>query len=95
MTQLTMKERETAKLWAERIIADNKAHARGATKKYPSPDEQLASGGTLMDMPTVAGKPLGDCTGLEGRIMGEAYRIVSQHAEAIANARDLILAELR
>lgn len=95
-TKLTLKHWETAKLWAERIKADYKAHARGAPKRYPTPPEwDRAKGpGHLMELPTIAGKPLGECTGLEGRIMAEAYEIAAQHFKAVADARDLLSAEM-
>jgi hypothetical protein len=80
-------------LWADRIIADEKRPA-GAPKQYPTPDEQLAAGRRLLDLPTAAGKTMGECTYEEAGMLGEAYMMVAARIEELAKARDLILAEL-
>ena len=94
--KLTPAQRKAAKLWADRIIADHRAHARGAPKKYPAPPEWIREKGEghLLELPTVAGKPMGACTFLEVRIMGEAYQIAAQHYKAVEAARDLLVSEM-
>ncbi len=93
--KLTPEQRETAKLWADRIIDDHRAHARGAPKQYPTPPEwdRDKGQGHLMELPTPSGKPLGECTGLDGAILVEAYKISAQHFERIADATQLLVAE--
>jgi hypothetical protein len=91
---LTPKQRATAKLWADRLIADDKAHARGAPRRYIRPDEQLAKGGRLLDLPCPNGKTLGKSTGLEARIMGEAYLIMAARYEALQAAAQLLASEM-
>lgn len=95
VTELTTEERATAKLWADRIVADYKAHERGAPKQYPTPPEWIAikGDGHLLELPTPAGKPVGECTFLEAAILGEAFKIAADRLEALVKARDLLAME--
>jgi len=68
--KLTSKDQETAKQWADMLIADIKDHANEiAPRQYPNPGDWLDGGGDLMDMPTVAGKPIYALVLEGGRIM--------------------------
>lgn len=56
----------------------------GVPRRFPRPSDRE----TLPDMPTAIGKPLGDCTGAEVAMLGEAYTKVSEKQsffEALAN----------
>jgi hypothetical protein len=96
-TELTTEQRATAKLWADRIIADHRAHARGAPKQYPTLPEWIAikGEGHLLELPTPAGKPVGECTFLEAAILGEAFKIAADRLDALGNAARLLAAELQ
>jgi hypothetical protein len=89
-------ELTTAKLWADRIISDLRAHARGAPKQYPTPPEwdAIKGEGHLLDLPTAAGKPLRECTFRETGLLGAAYKIAADHFKAVDDARQLLAAEV-
>ena len=93
MTRLTTEEQTTAHIWAARIIADNEAFECGNSKakKYPLIGEY---DGEVMDMPTVAEKPLSKCTPTDLRIMMEAHRLVADHAKRMVKALELALAKV-
>jgi hypothetical protein len=93
--KLTAEQQATAKLWADRILADERAHAHGAPKRYPNPKERLARGGQLLELPLPNGKTLGKSTGLDMLIMAEAYHIVERYYGALKAAAELLADEQR
>jgi hypothetical protein len=78
--------RSTASL-VELILTDHLARMSGLPAKYPNPDEWLAAGRKLLDLPVPNGKLLGDCTGAECKAIGRAYEQVSKTMLALARQR--------
>ena len=64
--------RSTASL-VELILTDHLARMSGLPAKYPNPDEWLAAGRKLLDLPVPNGKLLGDCTGAECQRLSRRY----------------------
>jgi len=95
-TELTAEQRATVKLLADRIITDQRAHARGAPKQFPDPWTWAAEhGDKMMELPLANGKALGDCTGLDMLLMAEAHKIVGDHFGALEAAARLLADEQR
>ena len=89
-TELTTEQRATVKLLADRVIADERAHARGAPKQFPDPWTWAAQyGDKMMELPLANGKVLGDCTRLDMLLMAEAHKIVAEHFGALEAAARL------
>jgi hypothetical protein len=95
-TELTTEQRATVKLLADRVIADERAHARGAPKQFPDPWTWAAQhGDKMMELPLANGKVLGDCTRLDMLLMAEAHKIVAEHFGALEAAARLLANEQR
>jgi hypothetical protein len=76
---LTAEDQATAKRWAELLIADIDNHmTNGTPRRYPDPNEQLAKGGRLLDLPMSNGKTLKECTRKELAIIAEANAIAAE-----------------
>jgi hypothetical protein len=93
--ELTAKQRETAKLWASKIIADQEiSQQTGARQRYDIATWCETHGDhAIMDCPHPSGKPLRECTRLDLTIGIEAYAIVSAHYATLAEATRLLAAE--
>lgn len=89
---LTAEQRETVKLWAYKILAHDLEHQmRGAPKVYLTPPE--VAPGQLMAAMTASGKPMGENTGLDCAMLGEAYKLASEHFAGLINGARLVAAD--
>jgi hypothetical protein len=66
------------------LIADRMIVSTGEPTTYPGPDEWLAAGHDLLDLPTVMGKPLRECTFGECRLMGLVYMRLAERLEGFS-----------
>ena len=65
----------------EIILANYLAAAEAGKKKLPNPDEYLAAGGQLLDLPMPNGNKLSDATGV-GRAYGEIAKQIKKGEQA-------------